>query len=308
MKRQPDTRQFFYQNGKLTTVNQGGQQHTIFRTGEVSLAERDTDLAASATLLSTNESGSVLSGNSAAETARLLYAAYGYDAAKASMLSLLRFNGQYRTSEGHYLLGNGYRSYSPVLMRFYSPDSLSPFQEGGLNSYCYCLGDPVNQTDPTGHFSLRRPRTWFSTRKGRIKRAHNKATQADESLKTYIPNLLKQPKQSRDVDTNLLKKSLKHQINKNKQSLNQSNEYLKKHNQVTVESEELKNNWANYEEYVRQETKINDALYTPPKHKKEKMDIFNTRPDRLNPDDFYRIEEQKTAQTLETRNKHTRQA
>jgi hypothetical protein len=36
-------------------------------------------------------------------------------------------------------------------MRFYSADSLSPFGKGGLNSYCYCLGDPVNRTDPTGH-------------------------------------------------------------------------------------------------------------------------------------------------------------
>ncbi|EGH35731.1 hypothetical protein PSYJA_44541, partial [Pseudomonas syringae pv. japonica str. M301072] len=36
---------------------------------------------------------------------------------------------------GHYLLGNGYRAFNPVLMRFNSPDSLSPFGEGGVNAY-----------------------------------------------------------------------------------------------------------------------------------------------------------------------------
>jgi hypothetical protein len=49
------------------------------------------------------------------------------------------------------LLGNGYRAYNPTLMRFHSPDSWSPFGGGGLNAYTYCVGDPVNFSDPTGH-------------------------------------------------------------------------------------------------------------------------------------------------------------
>ena len=36
-------------------------------------------------------------------------------------------------------------------MRFNSPDNLSPFGDGGLNPYTYCMDDPVNQNDPTGH-------------------------------------------------------------------------------------------------------------------------------------------------------------
>jgi hypothetical protein len=55
---------------------------------------------------------------------------------------------------GHYLLGNGYRAFNPVLMRFNSPDNLSPFGKGGLNSYAYCLGDPINLQDSTGAAAL----------------------------------------------------------------------------------------------------------------------------------------------------------
>ncbi|VVO73087.1 hypothetical protein PS862_01436 [Pseudomonas fluorescens] len=40
-------------------------------------------------------------------------------------------------------------------MRFHSPDSWSPFGEGGLNAYMYCLGNPIRYTDKTGHMSGR---------------------------------------------------------------------------------------------------------------------------------------------------------
>ncbi|MDH1576406.1 RHS repeat-associated core domain-containing protein [Pseudomonas sp. GD03746] len=53
-------------------------------------------------------------------------------------------------ASGCYLLGNGHRAFSPALMRFGSPDRLSPFARGGLNAYAYCLGDPINHRDPTG--------------------------------------------------------------------------------------------------------------------------------------------------------------
>lgn len=50
---------------------------------------------------------------------------------------------------GTYHLGE--RQYSPTLMRFTTPDSWSPFGEGGINDYAYV--DPVNCPDPDGHIS-----------------------------------------------------------------------------------------------------------------------------------------------------------
>jgi RHS repeat-associated protein len=67
--------------------------------------------------------------------------------------SLLGFNGERQdTVLGGYHLGNGYRLYNPALRRFTAPDSMSPFGQGGINPYAYCAGDPINHTDPSGHF------------------------------------------------------------------------------------------------------------------------------------------------------------
>ncbi|WP_342214944.1 RHS repeat-associated core domain-containing protein [Pseudomonas sp. TH41] len=82
----------------------------------------------------------------------MAYSAYGHQSGQQEVATQLGFNGQVREANiGWYLLGNGYRAYNPRLMRFHSPDSWSPFGRGGLNAYMYCVGDPVNHSDPTGH-------------------------------------------------------------------------------------------------------------------------------------------------------------
>ncbi|MDR0281365.1 MAG: RHS repeat-associated core domain-containing protein [Paucimonas sp.] len=65
----------------------------------------------------------------------------------------LSFNGEYLERHAVQMLGS-YRAYNPALMLFHNSDNLSPFGKGGLNSYGYCLGDPVNHVDPTGHMVL----------------------------------------------------------------------------------------------------------------------------------------------------------
>ncbi len=82
-------------------------------------------------------------------SAHRTYSPYGYVLTSQEATG---FNGAHLDAlTGHYVLGNGYRSYDPALMRFLSADSVSPFHHGGLNAYAYCLGDPVNQQDPSGH-------------------------------------------------------------------------------------------------------------------------------------------------------------
>lgn len=72
----------------------------------------------------------------------------------ALQVSRIGFNGQLHERATHWqMLGNGYRGYSPVLMRFSSPDNVSPFDEGGLNTYAY-PGDPINHADPSGHSAV----------------------------------------------------------------------------------------------------------------------------------------------------------
>lgn len=81
----------------------------------------------------------------------LSYTAYGHGSTLPSSLTLLGFNGElFNGLQSGYLLGNGHRYFSPTLMRFQSPDSMSPFLAGGLNAYAYCGNDPINAVDPSG--------------------------------------------------------------------------------------------------------------------------------------------------------------
>ncbi|WP_371924684.1 RHS repeat-associated core domain-containing protein [Pseudomonas sp. R5(2019)] len=81
-----------------------------------------------------------------------VYTPFGHRTALKGESASLGFNGEpVESATGYYLLGNGYRVFNPVLMRFHSPDGWSPFGSGGFNSYAYCSGDPVNHVDPTGH-------------------------------------------------------------------------------------------------------------------------------------------------------------
>lgn len=134
-------------------------------------------------LLAANNQNSIIVELAGGGRTSIAYSAYGRRSAQQAIATHLGFNGD--LSERHigwYLLGNGYRAYNPVLMCFHSPDSLSPFGEGGLNAYGYCAGDPVNFSDPTGHMLS------LSKIFGKLKRNPVKGASSSSSLSPLIPD------------------------------------------------------------------------------------------------------------------------
>ncbi len=107
--------------------------------------------------------GSVIALLSAADGSKR--AEYAYDAygactivsdttdGSAGTLNSIRFRGYYWDDDMKlYRLGK--RLYDPEVGRFLQPDDREYADPGvpfGLNLYAYCLNDPVNNSDPTGH-------------------------------------------------------------------------------------------------------------------------------------------------------------
>ncbi|MCH5570997.1 RHS repeat-associated core domain-containing protein [Pseudomonas syringae] len=136
----------FYQSDTLASEIQDAEHLRFLHHDRQLLA---TQSALATLLIGSDQQHSVLHTVSAGLPAAIAYTPYGH---RQALNPLPGFNGERPDPlTGHYLLGNGYRAYNPVLMRFNSPDSLSPFGNGGVNAYGYCAGDPVNRSDPTGH-------------------------------------------------------------------------------------------------------------------------------------------------------------
>ncbi|SHN04149.1 RHS repeat-associated core domain-containing protein [Pseudomonas asturiensis] len=143
---------FFYQKNRLTTHIQGHTRRTLLHANDYLLAlQLGQNQTTTYALLATDPQFSVI----ATPDEKASFTPYGHRHPQANLLYLPGFKGQETDRlTGHYWLGNGYRAFNPVLMRFNSPDSLSPFGKGGLNPYAYCVGDPVNRVDPSGHMPL----------------------------------------------------------------------------------------------------------------------------------------------------------
>lgn len=142
--------QRFYNSTRIATVIHGDKKNCYFESEMLPLAVLQP--GSPVNLLTSDLRKTVLLSVNAALFRHQVYCPFGHrHPAQNGVPSLPGFNGE-RADDvtGHYLLGQGYRSYNPVLMRFNSPDRLSPFGKGGVNAYAYCGNDPVNHTDPTG--------------------------------------------------------------------------------------------------------------------------------------------------------------
>lgn len=142
----------FYQDDLLYRTEQGDTQAHYLYFDEQPLSQQQLDDPAQTLLLMTDGKNSVLAEAGQGELRKATYDAYGARNQDDDLKCSLGFNGEVRDPQsGWYLLGQGYRAYNPTLMRFHSPDSLSPFGAGGVNPYTYCAVDPINFVDPTGH-------------------------------------------------------------------------------------------------------------------------------------------------------------
>ncbi|WP_139272384.1 RHS repeat domain-containing protein, partial [Pseudomonas versuta] len=138
----------YHTGGQLSCEVGESTQTRWVLAGNVPVAEsRLASAVREVMLLGTDAQGSVTT-EAKDQIQTPVYGAYGQSQPGASRLG---YAGVLREEDsGWYFLGD-YRIYNPVLMRFHSRDSLSPFGEGGLNGYAYCAGDPVNRIDPSGH-------------------------------------------------------------------------------------------------------------------------------------------------------------
>lgn len=142
----------FYEGNRLSLAVHEGISTHLLTVNEQPIGQQQSGDNNKTLILLTDASHTVVGECLQNQLLTAAYTAYGERSSEQVLHSMVAFNGEVLDeASGWYLLGKGYRAYNPHLMRFHSPDSMSPFGAGGLNPYGYCLGNPVALRDPTGH-------------------------------------------------------------------------------------------------------------------------------------------------------------
>ncbi|KAH8716915.1 hypothetical protein GQ44DRAFT_775858 [Phaeosphaeriaceae sp. PMI808] len=144
---------FSYQDGNLIAITAGDSQVSYLSDGTAYWGQTTSvkgDAKQTYQIWSSDGHGSVLAhldSNEPTLVNHQQYTPHGHVSGSEGNFASIGYNGEWRGPvTGWYHLGNGYRVYNPVLMRFHSPDILAPFASGEINGYAYSTGST--------HFSI----------------------------------------------------------------------------------------------------------------------------------------------------------
>ncbi len=140
----------YYMGSKVGQEVDGSEITNFICHGDVPVAEITDGISK---IYGTDQKFSVVTVTDDKSTTNTIYGPFGTSADNTTRTG---YNGELKDTKDPdmYPLGNGTRSYFPGIPGFLAQDSFSPFLGGGFNPYMYCNGNPINASDPTGHFSF----------------------------------------------------------------------------------------------------------------------------------------------------------
>ncbi len=145
-----------YVGGLYEYTQGGGAAKFIFANGQRIALKRDTQGLENTLYYHGDHLGSstVITNSVGDEVERTFYKPFGETVSDVGSVNVNhKFTGQEFDSETGLYFYNA-RYYDPVLGKFTSPDTIipEPTDPQSYNRYSYCINNPINYTDPSGHY------------------------------------------------------------------------------------------------------------------------------------------------------------